>query len=230
MNRDLIHANIAKVLRQVSSTAEKYQRDPATVKVMAVSKTQPAEALRAAAETGLRDFGENYLQEALEKIELCSDLDLCWHFIGPIQSNKTRPIANSFDWVHSVDREKILRRLSDQRDPALAPLNICLQVNISGESSKSGVAPAELPALLAVAAALPALQLRGLMAIPAPADSFAEQKRACDALATLFEQARRDHPALDTLSIGMSSDMEAAIAAGSTLLRIGTAIFGPRQR
>lgn len=196
---------------------------------MAVSKTQPPEALRAAADAGMRDFGENYLQEALEKIESCSDLGLCWHFIGPIQSNKTRPIANSFDWVHSVDREKILRRLSEQRDPTLPPLNICLQVNISAESSKSGATPAELPGLLALADTLSGLRLRGLMAIPAPADSFAEQKKSCDALTELFARARVDYPQMDTLSVGMSADMEAAIAAGSNLLRIGTAIFGPRQ-
>jgi pyridoxal phosphate enzyme (YggS family) len=229
MNSDRIHANIANVLQQVSSAAEKYQRSPSEVRVMAVSKTQPPEALRAAAEAGMRDFGENYLQEALEKIESCADLGLCWHFIGPIQSNKTRPIANSFDWVHSVDREKILRRLSEQRDPTLPPLNICLQVNISAESSKSGAAPAELPGLLALADTLPGLRLRGLMAIPAPADSFAEQKKSCDALAELFARARVDYPQMDTLSVGMSADMEAAIAAGSNLLRIGTAIFGPRQ-
>lgn len=229
MNSDRIHANIANVLQQVSSAAEKYQRNPAEVRVMAVSKTQPPEALRAAADAGMRDFGENYLQEALEKIESCADLGLCWHFIGPIQSNKTRPIANSFDWVHSVDREKILRRLSEQRDPTLAPLNICLQVNISAEDSKSGVTPADLPALLALAATLPGLRLRGLMAIPAPADSFEQQKKPCDALAELFARARIDYPQMDTLSVGMSADMEAAIAAGSNLLRIGTAIFGPRQ-
>jgi pyridoxal phosphate enzyme (YggS family) len=230
MNSERIHANIANVLQQVSSAAEKYQRSPAEVRVMAVSKTQPPEAVRAAAEAGLRDFGENYLQEALGKIENCADLELCWHFIGPIQSNKTRSIANSFDWVHSVDREKILRRLSEQRDPTLPPLNICLQVNISAEDSKSGVIPAQLPGLLALADSLPGLRLRGLMAIPAPADSFAEQKQPCDALAELFKQARADYPQMDTLSVGMSADMEAAIAAGSNLLRIGTAIFGPRQQ
>ncbi|WOJ97517.1 YggS family pyridoxal phosphate-dependent enzyme [Congregibacter brevis] len=229
MNNDLIATNIAKVLQQVSSAVEKYQREPASVTVMAVSKTQPADAVRSAAAIGMTDFGENYLQEALEKIETCSDLAVTWHFIGPIQSNKTRPIAAHFDWVHSVDREKLLRRLSEQRDPSLAPLNVCIQVNVSQEPSKSGVAPEELPKLLDLAADLPNLRLRGLMAIPAPAEGFTAQKQSCDALASLFADARQKHPSMDTLSMGMSADMEAAIAAGSTILRIGTAIFGARQ-
>ncbi|MFK8042807.1 YggS family pyridoxal phosphate-dependent enzyme [Congregibacter sp.] len=229
MINDHIATNIAKVLQQVSSAVEKYQREPASVTVMAVSKTQPADAVRSAAAIGISDFGENYLQEALEKIEACSDLALNWHFIGPIQSNKTRPIAAHFDWVHSVDREKLLRRLSEQRDPSLAPLNVCIQVNVSQESSKSGVAPEELPKLLDLAAELPNLRLRGLMAIPAPAEGFTAQKQSCDALASLFAAAQQKHPSIDTLSMGMSADLEAAIAAGSTMLRIGTAIFGPRQ-
>ncbi|MDP5072060.1 MAG: YggS family pyridoxal phosphate-dependent enzyme [Congregibacter sp.] len=229
MSNASIPANITKVLQQVSSAVEKYHRTAESVHVMAVSKTQPAEAVRAAANAGLQDFGENYLQEALDKIAACADLELTWHFIGPIQSNKTRPIASSFDWVHSVDREKVLRRLSEQRDPGLAPLNICLQVNVSGESSKSGVTPEQLPALLALASELPNIRLRGLMAIPAPAQDFAAQKQACDTLAGLFKKAQQSYPSLDTLSMGMSGDLEAAVAAGSNMLRIGTAIFGARQ-
>ncbi len=197
---------------------------------MAVSKTQSVSAVRAAAAAGLRDFGENYLQEALEKIEACRDLGLRWHFIGPIQSNKTRQIAANFDWVHSVDREKILRRLNDHRDSTLGPLSICLQVNISDEDSKSGMTPDELPGLAALADELPRLRLRGLMAIPAPSDDYAEQKAAADRLALLFRELQTRYPHLDTLSLGMSADLEAAIAAGSTMVRIGTAIFGPRQR
>lgn len=229
MTNDCIPANIAKVLQQVSTAVEKYQREPDSVRVMAVSKTQPSTAVRKAAEAGLSDFGENYLQEALDKIEDCKDLALTWHFIGPIQSNKTRPIATSFDWVHSVDREKVLRRLSEQRDSSLAPLNICIQVNVSKEASKSGVAPEDLPALLTLANSLPRLRLRGLMAIPAATDSFAAQKQACDILTALFLDAQQQYPGLDTLSIGMSADLEAAVASGSTMLRIGTAIFGARR-
>jgi pyridoxal phosphate enzyme (YggS family) len=230
MNNDSIAANIAKVLQQVSSAVEKYHRRPESVRVMAVSKTQPAEAVRTAASAGLVDFGENYLQEALDKIHSCSDLKLTWHFIGPIQSNKTRPIAANFDWVHSVDREKVLRRLNEHRDPGLTPLNICIQVNVSGEASKSGVAPQDLPPLLALATELPNLNLRGLMAIPAASDDFDNQKQACDRMAELFTDAQSRYPSLDTLSMGMSADLEAAVAAGSNMLRIGTAIFGARQR
>ena len=228
MDADQIAANIAKVLEAVSTGAAKYHRDPASITVLAVSKTQPAAAVRAAAACGLRHFGENYLQEAEEKIAQCSDLGLTWHFIGPLQSNKTRRVAAIFDWVHSVDRAKLLHRLSEQRDPHLPALNICLQVNTSGEASKAGVAPEALPELLDLAASLPRLALRGLMAIPAPSPDFAKQRAACEDLAVLFASARRTHPGLDTLSMGMSADMQAAIAAGSTLLRIGTAIFGPR--
>jgi len=208
MTIDDIPSNIAKVLQQVSTAVEKYHRAPDSVRVMAVSKTQPSAAVRAAAAQGLCDFGENYLQEALEKIDDCNDLALTWHFIGPIQSNKTRPIAASFDWVHSIDREKILRRLSEHRDPALAPLNICIQVNISKEASKSGVAAADLPSLLALAESLPNVRLRGLMAIPAAAAAtFFEQKQACDTLKALFLEAQQRYPKLDTVSIGMSADL-----------------------
>lgn len=228
MNEELIAANITKVLREVSTAAEKYGRSADGIRVLAVSKTHGADAVRAAAACGLTEFGENYLQEALGKIRDLAGLGLSWHFIGPLQSNKTRAVAEHFAWVHSVDREKLLRRLSDQRPADAPPLNICLQVNISGEASKAGVAPADLDGLLAVAAGLPRLRLRGLMAIPAPAAGFDAQRQPLDALAALFDDARRRYPQMDTLSMGMSADLEAAIAAGSTLLRIGTAIFGQR--
>jgi len=180
---------------------------------------------------GQRAFGENYLQEALDKIAALKDRapDIEWHFIGPIQSNKTRPIAENFAWVHSVDRLKIAQRLSEQRPAALAPLNICIQVNVSGEASKSGCAPQDLPALAHAVAALPGLRLRGLMAIPEPASSEAEQRRPLRQLRELAEQLRAEGLALDTLSMGMSADLAAAIAEGATMVRIGTAIFGERH-
>jgi len=228
MDADCISANIAEVLKRVRAAAEKVGRDPATVQLLAVSKTHPAEVVRAAAGAGQRDFGENYLQEALDKIAVTADLDLCWHFIGPIQSNKTRAIAEHFAWVHSIDRLKIARRLSEQRPPNLPPLKVCLQVNISGEASKAGVAPADVPALADAVAALPRLELHGLMAIPAPAENAAGQREPFARLAALFATLRETRPALDTLSMGMSADLEAAIAEGATLVRIGTALFGPR--
>lgn len=194
--------------------------------LLAVSKTKPAEAVREAHAAGLRDFGENYLQEALAKQAALADLDLTWHFIGPIQSNKTRAIAEHFDWVHSVDRLKVAERLAEQRPADLGPLNICLQVNISGEASKAGCAPADVPALAKAVAALPGLRLRGLMAIPQPSADPAEQN-------AVFAQVRALNEALglglDTLSMGMSEDLEAAIAQGATWVRIGTALFGARD-
>jgi pyridoxal phosphate enzyme (YggS family) len=228
MDETTIAANITKVLEQVSTAAVKYDRAQNPPAVLAVSKTQSAETVRAAAACGLTDFGENYLQEALTKIEACADLNLNWHFIGPLQSNKTRPVAEHFAWVHSIDREKLLRRLSDQRPAELPPLNVCIQVNISGEASKAGAEPEALDELLALADELPGLRLRGLMAIPAPATGFDAQREPLDALASLFHTARVRHQTMDTLSMGMSADLEAAVASGSTLLRIGTAIFGPR--
>ena len=230
MTTDPIGSNITKVLEEVRAATEFSSRPLESVRVLAVSKTKPAEAVRAAHNAGLTEFGENYLQEAVEKIEACKDLDLTWHFIGPIQSNKTRSIAEHFQWVQSVDRSKILKRLAEHRSDELPPLNVCIQVNISGEASKSGCEPEELDALLAEAADLPSLKLRGLMAIPAPAKTFEAQKKAADPLAALFEAARERYPSMDTLSIGMSSDLRAAIAAGSTMVRIGTAIFGARER
>lgn len=193
---------------------------------MAVSKTHPAAAIRQAHAAQLQHIGENYLQEALGKMAELDDLPLVWHFIGPIQSNKTRTIAEHFDWAHSVDRLKIAQRLSGQRPAGLAPLNVCLQVNISGEDSKSGVGLAELPELAHAVAGLPGLRLRGLMAIPAPADT-PEQRRA-PLRALRQAMADLDLP-LDTLSMGMSDDLDEAIAEGSTMLRIGSAIFGARD-
>nr|MBF0682505.1 YggS family pyridoxal phosphate-dependent enzyme [Pseudomonas sp.] len=189
-------------------------------------KTQPAEALRESNAAGLAHFGENYLQEALEKQASLADLALTWHFIGPIQSNKTKAIAAHFDWVHSVDRLKIAQRLSEQRPAQLPPLNVCLQVNVSGEASKSGCAPDEVEALANAVAALPGLRLRGLMAIPEPSDDPAEQHAAFARLSQLQKQLDLE---LDTLSMGMSQDLEAAIAEGATWVRIGTALFGARD-
>lgn len=203
------------------------------VQLLAVSKTFPAEAVLEAMAAGQHAFGENYLQEALDKIASVAqaqpDAPVEWHFIGPIQSNKTRPIAGAFAWVHTVERLKIAQRLSEQRPPELGPLNICLQVNISGEASKSGASPDELPTLAREVAQLPNLRLRGLMAIPEPTTDEAEQRAAFARLRTLFEALRADGLELDTLSMGMSGDMAAAIAEGATIVRIGSAIFGARH-
>jgi len=221
-----IAENIAKVGVRIREAAQASQRDCATVGLLAVSKTKPAEAIRQAFAAGTRDFGENYLQEALEKQVELSDLPLTWHFIGPIQSNKTKPIAEHFAWVHSVDRLKIAQRLSDQRPARLPPLNICLQVNVSGEASKSGCNPDELPALAQAVTQLPNLRLRGLMTIPEPTDDPSEQRAAFARLRELQQGLNLD---LDTLSMGMSHDLEAAIAEGATWVRIGTALFGARD-
>ncbi len=208
-------------------------RDPLSVMLLAVSKTFGPDAVIAAADAGQRAFGENYLQEALDKQQavqaLRPDLALDWHFIGPIQSNKTRPVAEHFAWAHAVDREKIARRLSEQRPAHLPPLNICLQVNVSGEQSKSGVAPSELPALAQAVASLPQLRLRGLMAIPEPADDSEQQRKPFAQLRALQQQLRSMGIETDTLSMGMSADMQAAVAEGATIVRIGTAIFGKRD-
>ncbi len=235
MNQADIPANIAKLHRRVSLAAEKIQKRPEEITVLAVSKTRPAEDIRIAHACGLTAFGENYVQEALEKISALADLDLSWHFIGPIQSNKTQAIATHFHWVHSIDRQKIARRLSEQRPPEMPPLQVCLQVNISGEDSKSGVEPKQLQALAEAVLSLPRLQLRGLMAIPAAATDEREQRRAFAALRELLDELNAHLPpaaagqALDTLSMGMSGDLEAAIIEGSTLVRVGTDLFGKRQ-
>ena len=218
--------NLTALAARIHNAAQAAGRDPASVRLLAVSKTKPASAIREIYAAGVRDVGENYLQEALAKQQELRDLPLIWHFIGPIQSNKTKAIAEHFDWVHSVDRLKIAQRLSEQRPAGLPPLNICLQVNVSGEDSKSGCAPADLPALAKAVAALPNLRLRGLMAIPEPTDDRATQEAAFASLRQLQESLQLG---LDTLSMGMSHDLEAAIAQGATWVRIGTALFGARN-
>ncbi|CAN7194976.1 YggS family pyridoxal phosphate-dependent enzyme [Pseudomonas sp. GL-B-26] len=218
--------NIAQVSSRIHAAAVAAKRDEDSVQLLAVSKTKPAEALREAYAAGLRDFGENYLQEALSKQLELTDLPLIWHFIGPIQSNKTRAIAEHFAWVHSVDRLKIAQRLSEQRPADLPPLNICIQVNVSGEASKSGCTPADLPALANAISELPRIKLRGLMAIPEPTEDRAAQDAAFAAVQSL--QASLSLP-LDTLSMGMSHDLESAIAQGANWVRIGTALFGARD-
>ena len=218
--------NIGQVGQRIRAAADAVQRDASSIHLLAVSKTKPAQAVREAYAAGLHDFGENYLQEALGKQADLTDLPLSWHFIGPIQSNKTRAIAENFAWVHSVDRLKIAQRLSEQRPADLAPLNICIQVNVSGEASKSGCTPADLPALANAISALPRLKLRGLMAIPEPTEDRAAQDAAFAAVRDL--QASLNLP-LDTLSMGMSHDLESAIAQGATWVRIGTALFGARD-
>ena len=212
---------------QIAAACQKVERDPDTVTLLAVSKTRSAPELAALADQGQRDFGENYLQEALDKMDALAKRDLVWHFIGPIQSNKTRDIAARFDWVHSVDRLKIARRLSEQRPAGLPPLNVCIQVNVDDEDSKSGVPLQEVPELVAAVAALPHLSLRGLMAIPR-ADSDDHNREAFRQLAMTLSQLRNTMPALDTLSMGMSADYAVAIEEGATVVRLGTALFGPR--
>lgn len=231
-------ADNIKLVRQRLSKAAAQAGRVDDIALLAVSKGQSAHSIRAAWQAGQREFGENYLQEALDKIAQLADLDICWHFIGPVQSNKTRPIAEHFAWVHSVDRLKVAQRLSDQRPAALPPINICIQVNIDGEDSKSGVAPDEVAELALQILELPGLKLRGLMAIPAPfGDDHSINKEPHNTpffhLAQLLATLRTRTPALaamDTLSMGMSGDLEAAVAAGSTLVRVGTAIFDERTR
>lgn len=212
--------NILQVSSRIHAATLAANRAENSVQLLAVSKTKPAQDLREAYAAGLRDFGENYLQEALGKQLELADLPLIWHFIGPIQSNKTRAIAEHFDWVHSVDRLKIAQRLSEQRPADLPPLNICIQVNVSGEASKSGCTPADLPALANAICALPRLKLRGLMAIPEPTEDRATQDAAFATVQSL--QASLNLP-LDTLSMGMSHDLESAIAQGATWVQIGRA-------
>jgi hypothetical protein len=228
-----IAENIAKTRLTIGQAAAQHGRNPTSVLLLAVSKTFGPDAVIEAAEAGQRAFGENYLQEALDKQQsvktLRPDLVLEWHFIGPIQSNKTRPIAEHFEWAHAVDREKIARRLSEQRPPNLPPLNICLQVNVSGEDSKSGVAPTEVLALAQAVTTLPGLRLRGLMAIPEPAEDVESQRKPFALLRALQQQLTEAGIPTDTLSMGMSADMDAAIAEGATIVRIGTAIFGKRD-
>jgi pyridoxal phosphate enzyme (YggS family) len=219
---------IDAVLTRIRAAEDRFGRRPGSVTLLAVSKVQPASAIATAATNGLNRFGENYLQEALEKMQQLRHLNLEWHFIGPIQSNKTRGIAERFAWVQSVDRLKIAERLSAQRPDHLPPLNICLQVNVSREVTKSGLDPEALPSIANAVAALPRLKLRGLMAIPAASNDFTVQRQGFALLREAQADLNRRGLGLDTLSMGMSGDLEAAIAEGATLIRIGTAIFGPR--
>jgi pyridoxal phosphate enzyme (YggS family) len=223
-----IAERLQKTRARIRDAERRYGREPGAVSLVAVSKTRSAAEIEAAADCGQEDFGENYVQEALDKMENCRP-GLNWHFIGPVQSNKTRDIAARFAWVHSLDRGKIARRLDAARPPDLAPLNVCIQVNISGESSKSGVSPDEVQPLAASVAALPHLRLRGLMAMPAPVPDFEAQRPPFRHLRDLFGKLRRNGYALDTLSMGTSADLEAAIAEGATIVRVGTDIFGPRE-
>ncbi len=216
--------------RRIAAAVAANRRTGGSVRLLAVSKTFPAEAIRAARAAGQLAFGESYVQEALPKIEALADLPIEWHFIGPIQSNKTRPIAEHFAWVHSVDRAKIADRLSAARPPQLPDLQVCLQVNVSHERTKSGVTPGELPDLARHVRSLPRLKLRGLMAIPEPTDDPARQREAFRRLRELLEQLNGEGFTLDTLSMGMSDDLEAAVAEGATIVRVGSAIFGTRKR
>lgn len=233
MNGDsTLHERYDAVRARIAAACAAAGRDASAVRLLAVGKTFPAARVLELAALGQRAFGESYLQEALPKISRCRaerpDFALEWHFVGPVQSNKTRPIAETFDWVQSVDRERIARRLAEQRPPAMAPLDVCLQVNVSGEASKSGCEPSEAPALARAIASLPQLRLRGVMAIPAPVEDFAAQRAQCAAVRAVYERLRAEGFTLDTLSMGMSDDLEAAIAEGSTMVRVGTAIFGAR--
>lgn len=223
-----ILSNLQATREAIAQAAKAARRDPADVRLLAVSKTFPADAVREAYRGGQVAFGENYLQEALQKMEVLRDLPLEWHFIGPIQSNKTRAIAENFAWVHSVDRLKVAERLSAQRPSHLPPLNVCLQVNVSGEESKSGVAPEEVMQLAQEIARLPRLRLRGLMAIPAPAAGAATQRAPFAQMRALLEKLKSQGIMLDTLSMGMSYDYPAAIQEGATIVRIGSALFGTR--
>lgn len=221
--------NLQAVQARIREAAKLAGRSPESVRLLAVSKTWPLSSVLAAAGAGQQAFGENYVQEGLEKVAATAGQNLEWHFIGPLQSNKSRPVAEHFDWVHTIDRLKIAERLSAQRPSHLPPLQVCVQVNVSGELSKSGCAPEEALALCQAVAALPALQLRGLMAIPEPTDEMAAQRAPFRQLRDIFETIRAAGLPLDTLSMGMSHDLEAAVAEGATIVRIGTAIFGERN-
>ncbi len=223
--------NIKQVSTQLQQSAQQFHRSVDTIMLLAVSKGQNSQALQLAWQAGLRNFGENYLQEALKKIAALDDIAPCWHFIGPIQSNKTQDIAQHFSWVHSIERLKIARRLNQQRPEHLPPLNVCIQVNIDREASKSGIDPAHCLELALAINALPRLKLRGLMVIPRQREQLKTQRQPYSLAAKLLDNLKNssaDLASLDTLSMGMSGDMSAAIAEGATIVRVGTAIFGPR--
>lgn len=221
---------ISALSKEIRGLEEKFGRESNSVQILAVSKRHSPDKIRELASTGVRHFGENYLQEALDKMSVLGDLPLTWHFIGPIQSNKTRGIAESFDWVQSVDREKIANRLNEQRPEELGPLNVCVQVNLSGEDTKSGVSEQECLPLCQKIGQLSRLRLRGIMSIPAPLSDFEQQRRCFHKLATLYSGLARQFEGFDTLSMGMSGDYAAAIAEGATMVRLGTVLFGPRPR
>lgn len=223
-----IAPRLETVRQRIRVAAQDYDRDPASVRLVAISKKKPADMIRAALDAGQTDFGENYLQDALDKIEQLTDTHAVWHFVGDIQSNKTRDIAAHFAWAHAVDRLKIARRLSDQRPETMEPINICIQINIDDQDSKSGIAPEDVDELAAQIAELPNVRLRGLMTIPAYTDNFDAQRKPFAALRNIYERLNNNGYELDTLSIGMSADMEAAIAEGATHVRVGTDIFGKR--
>ena len=229
-----INDNLQAVVARIRSAASAAGRDPAAIRLLAVSKTVPASSLDEAYAAGQRSFGENYVQEALDKRAMLETPGkpprIDWHLIGPLQSNKTKAAAECFDWVHTVDREKVARRLSEARDPAASPLNVLIQVNVSGEATKSGVAPHEVAALAGAVSKMSHLRLRGLMAIPEPTDDSALQRERFRTVRALFDDLNGQGFSLDTLSMGMSQDLEAAIAEGSTLVRVGTAIFGARNK
>ncbi|OTA21021.1 YggS family pyridoxal phosphate enzyme [Xenorhabdus beddingii] len=225
-----IEQNLHDVRNRITLAAQKCGRSPKEITLLAVSKTKPADVIAEAITYGQREFGENYVQEGVEKVQhFANHHDLVWHFIGPLQSNKSRLVAENFDWCHTLDRLKIAQRLSEQRPEHLAPLNVLIQVNISGEGSKSGILLEELAELAATINALPKLVLRGLMAIPAPESDFERQIAVYRHMEHAFIEMKAQYPQVDTLSMGMTDDMEAAITCGSTLVRIGTAIFGARQ-
>lgn len=225
-----IAANLQAVSARIAAACVDAERDPAGVILLVVSKTWPESAVREAVAAGQRAFGESYAQEAVAKAAALADANLEWHFIGPLQSNKTRAVAEYFDWVHSIERLKVAERLSAQRPPDKAPLQACIQVNVSGEASKSGCAPTELAGLAHAVARLPHLRLRGLMAIPEPSENSALVRRRFAALREMRDRLNAEGLALDTLSMGMSDDLEAAIAEGATMVRVGSAIFGERQK
>jgi PLP dependent protein len=233
MIMSLISQKLQAVHAAIAHAALAAGRTPDAVTLLAVSKTFGADAVLEAVRAGQTAFGENYLQEALDKMDAVQaaqpGVALEWHFIGPLQSNKTRAVASRFDWVHSVEREKVAQRLAEQRPPHLPPLNVCLQVNLDAENTKSGAAPEQVPALARFVAQLPQLRLRGLMAIPAPNSEYARQRAAFRRLRQLFEQLQEQGLVLDTLSMGMSADLEAAIMEGATIVRVGSAIFGTRE-
>ncbi len=226
----MIQQNISDVIARITAAAESCGRHPQEITLLAISKTKPCEAIQAAIDAGLRQFGENYVQEAVDKINAFAEQsDLIWHFTGPLQSNKSRLVAENFDWFHTLDRLKIAQRLNDQRPTDKAPLNVLIQINISDESSKSGIILDELDALAEQVSQLPQLRLRGLMAIPAPETDYERQIAVLSQMNSAFKMLKSRYETVDTLSMGMTDDMEAAIHCGSTLVRIGTAIFGARQ-